>query len=49
MPKKAVLEEFWAGILEVNGRVNEEDPDIQGWQEEMESSLGDLDFYQAHS
>ena len=43
VPVKAALEQFWAGILEVNGRVNEEDPDIKGWEEEMESSLGDLE------
>ena len=43
VPVKAQLEEFWAGILEVNGRVNERDPDIKGWQEEVESSLGDLE------
>ena len=43
MPEKAQLEEFWAGILEVNGRVNEKDPDIKGWQEEVKSSLGDLE------
>ena len=43
VPEKAQLEEFWAGILEVNGRVNEKDPDIKGWQEEVKSSLGDLE------
>ena len=30
MPEKACLEEFWAGILEVNGHVNERDPDVNG-------------------
>ena len=38
----ARLEEFWAGILEVNGQVNESDPDVKGWKEEVEVSLGNL-------
>ena len=42
MPEKAHHEEFWAGILEVNGQVNERDPDVKGWKEEVEASLGDL-------
>ena len=42
VPEKARLEEFWAGILEVNGQVNERDPDVKGWKEEVEASLGDL-------
>ena len=37
VPVKAQLEEFWAGILEVNCPVNEKDPDIKGWQEEVKS------------
>ena len=28
-PEKAHLEEFWPGILEVNGRVNESDPEVE--------------------
>ena len=43
MPERAQLEEFWAGILEVNSRVNEKDPDIKGWHEEVQSSLSDLE------
>ena len=31
-----------AGILKVNGQVNESDPDVKGWKEEVEASLGDL-------
>ena len=42
VPEKACLEEFWTGILEVNGQVNESDPDVKGWKEEVEASLGDL-------
>ena len=41
-PEKGCLEEFWAGILEVNGQVNESDTDVKGWKEEVEASLGDL-------
>ena len=28
VPEKELIEQFWAGILEVNGPVNERDPDI---------------------
>ena len=31
-----------ADILETNGQVNERDPDIQSWKNEVEASLGDL-------
>ena len=42
VPEKTLLEEFWAGVLEVNGLMNERDPNIQGWEEELEDSLADL-------
>ena len=43
MPEKAQLEQFWASILEVKGRVNDEDPDVKDWKEEVEASLGELE------
>ena len=43
VPEKELIEQFWAGILEMNGQVNERDPDIQSWRTEVEASLGDLE------
>ena len=43
-PEKAQLEQFRAGILEVKGRVNESDPDVKYWKEELEASLGELEL-----
>ena len=34
VPEKELLEQIWAGILEMNGQVNERDPDIQSWNNE---------------
>ena len=35
VPEKALLEQLWAGILEVSGQVDERDPDVKGWKEEV--------------
>ena len=43
VPEKELIEQFWAGILEMNGQVNERDPDIQSWKNEVEALLGDLE------
>ena len=43
VPEKMQLEQVWAGILEEKDRVNECDPDLWDWQDEVDASLGKLE------